>query len=191
MLRHVYILFYIFLSVLQVNKTSVENIAFDFEVLTARAVPVKMLMPRDAREFTPRICTQQALEIVSRTFEELSCSAAFSEDYRPRFCACADCEHTSELIAPQDRSANDIEWCLCAALSVLIRSTNQLKLELYRLLRQPVSASRQPRIRDQRTSDITSETGTAVQLAIGEAVPSTVNSSRTFPGVFLHTTVSD
>ena len=95
------------------------------------------------------------------------------------------------LIAPQDRSANDIERCLCAALSVLIRSSNQLKLELYRLLRQPVSASRQPRIRDQRTSDITSETGTAVQLAIGEAVPSTVNSSRTFPGVFLHTTVSD
>ena len=89
MLRRVYILFQFFHGVLEVNKTSVENIAFDFEFLTARAVTVKKLDAERYDKFTPRICTQQALEIVSR-------STALSEENRPRFCACADCAHTSE-----------------------------------------------------------------------------------------------
>ena len=96
MLRRVYILFQFFHGVLEVNKTSVENIAFDFEFLTARAVTVKKLDAERCDKFTPRICTQQALEIVSRTSDELSRSTAFSEENRPRFCACADCAHTSE-----------------------------------------------------------------------------------------------
>ena len=65
MLRRVYILFQFFHGVLEVNKTSVENIAFDFEFLTARAVTVKKLDAERCDKFTPRTCGQQVLEIAS------------------------------------------------------------------------------------------------------------------------------